>query len=142
MVAIARPRHVLIAALVIIGCYSLLSSISSTTSNRSPSEPYPEVIGPELPDSSPPNHHTYDFPEIDMLPGIPSTTIPGGAHSYGYTIFENLYLRNGTLYIVTADPSHFPSLDALLAVPLDRGTEFDLTVNESVRLKLYCATRG
>ncbi|KAE9403554.1 hypothetical protein BT96DRAFT_878635 [Gymnopus androsaceus JB14] len=124
MVIVARPRHVLFAALATAGCFILLSSFSSTPSVLSPSEA--GVIPPEI---SGPNPYAYDLPHDHSQ--IPSTRIPGGAHSYGYSIFDNLYLRNGTFYVVTADRSRFPSLDALLAVPLDRGVGFDLTANDS-----------
>lgn len=68
---------------------------------------------------------------------IPCTTIPDGAHSYGFTIFDNLYLRSGTFYVVTAaDPSEFPSRNALIAAPLEKGSNFDQEADDTVRLIL------
>ncbi|KAE9403549.1 hypothetical protein BT96DRAFT_990210 [Gymnopus androsaceus JB14] len=48
-----------------------------------------------------------------------STTIPDGAHANGFTIFDNLYLRNGTLFVVTANVEAFPAKEAILSAPLD-----------------------
>ncbi|KIK70046.1 hypothetical protein GYMLUDRAFT_150961 [Collybiopsis luxurians FD-317 M1] len=62
---------------------------------------------------------------------MPSTQIPGGAHAYGYTLFDNLYLRNGTFYVVTEERSRFPALDALLSAPLDLEKDADLKANDS-----------
>lgn len=129
MVSVARPRHVLFAVLVTAGCFILLSSFSFSASNFSPFDRIPESITPELADSISP---TYDLSEAVDTPPIPTTNIPGGAHSYGYTIFDNLYLRNGTLYVVTPHRSSFPTLDALIAAPLDMGKDVDLTANDSV----------
>lgn len=54
---------------------------------------------------------------------IPSTPIPSNpttqqkAHVHGFTVFDKLYLRGGTLYVVTSDPD-FPPRNLLLAKPL------------------------
>ncbi|CAK5272741.1 unnamed protein product, partial [Mycena citricolor] len=47
----------------------------------------------------------------------PPTTIPSGAHAHGYTLFDHMYLRNGTFYVVTANRSAFPPIPQLLAPP-------------------------
>ncbi|KAK1225030.1 hypothetical protein PQX77_012029 [Marasmius sp. AFHP31] len=46
------------------------------------------------------------------------TTIPGGAATHGFTVFDELYLRDGTLYVVTKDRKSFPRLPEILAKPL------------------------
>lgn len=61
------------------------------------------------------------------------TTIPRGAHSHGFTLFDNLYLRNGTFYVLTPDPLKFPPRRWLLALPLERSKEHSLEPSEQVR---------
>ncbi|KAL0061758.1 hypothetical protein AAF712_011361 [Marasmius tenuissimus] len=46
------------------------------------------------------------------------TAIPGGAITHGFTVFDDLYLRDGTLYVVTKDRKSFPRLPEILAKPL------------------------
>ncbi|KAJ7590491.1 hypothetical protein C8J56DRAFT_932994 [Mycena floridula] len=64
--------------------------------------------------------------EPDRNSVLAHTTIPGGAHSHGFTLFNELYLRNGTFYILTSDSSGFPEKRALIARPLERGRKYDL----------------
>ncbi|KAF8157138.1 hypothetical protein B0H34DRAFT_657522 [Crassisporium funariophilum] len=49
------------------------------------------------------------------------TTLPGGAPSSGFTIFDRLYVWNGTIYIVTSDPSAFPPAKLIISQPKDVG---------------------
>ncbi|KAJ7129079.1 hypothetical protein C8R46DRAFT_1363306 [Mycena filopes] len=51
------------------------------------------------------------------------TTIPSGAHVHGFTVLDNIYLRNGTFYVVTANRSTFPPRDRLLSRPIDLGNK-------------------
>ena len=60
------------------------------------------------------------------------TTIPGGAHAPGFTVFDRLYLRAGTLYVVTADPSSWPPRRYLISKPLEKGTGQDLEPTDEV----------
>lgn len=53
--------------------------------------------------------------------GLNYTTIPGGAHSSGFTVFDELFLRNGTLYVHTTEPSSFPPRKAIISRPFRRG---------------------
>ncbi|KAI3615660.1 hypothetical protein WG66_011909 [Moniliophthora roreri] len=63
--------------------------------------------------------------EDRLLPKMPQhphgdlnhTTIPQGAHVHGYTVFDQLYMRNGTLYIVTDKPETFPEIKKILSIP-------------------------
>ncbi|KAF9071795.1 hypothetical protein BDP27DRAFT_1446016 [Rhodocollybia butyracea] len=50
---------------------------------------------------------------------FPTTCLPQGAHVNGFTVFNNLYLRNGTFFVVSLDSSIFPSREAILSAPLD-----------------------
>ncbi|KAJ7274863.1 hypothetical protein C8J57DRAFT_1177726 [Mycena rebaudengoi] len=56
-------------------------------------------------------------PEVLLQP----TTIPEEAFVHGFTVLDNIYLCNGTFYVVTADPSTFPPRHRLLSVPLFLG---------------------
>ncbi|KAJ7135780.1 hypothetical protein C8R44DRAFT_388680 [Mycena epipterygia] len=47
------------------------------------------------------------------------TTIPHNAYIHGFTVLDNIYLRNGTFYVVTPDRPSFPSLDRLLSLPIE-----------------------
>ncbi|KAJ2914186.1 hypothetical protein MD484_g6237, partial [Candolleomyces efflorescens] len=49
-------------------------------------------------------------PNVPIAP--PGTSVQ--AHAYGFTLFDKLYLRNGTLYVVTADRGAFPPRDRIL----------------------------
>ncbi|KAJ7599181.1 hypothetical protein C8J56DRAFT_916015 [Mycena floridula] len=73
---------------------------------------------------SQPENETRIEPDRNIV--LAHTTIPGGAHSHGFTLFNELYLRNGTFYILTSDPSVFPEKRALIARPLEVGRKHDL----------------
>ncbi|KAJ7152671.1 hypothetical protein C8R43DRAFT_923814 [Mycena crocata] len=65
-------------------------------------------------------------PLANNTSGFQHTRIPNGAHVHGFTMLDNIYLRNGTFYVVTADRSSFPPLDQLLSRPVglsDAGIE-------------------
>jgi hypothetical protein len=51
------------------------------------------------------------------------------AHAYGFTLFDRLYLRNGTLFVVTKDVASFPPRDRILfkSEGLPGGVEVDAT---------------
>jgi len=48
------------------------------------------------------------------------TTIPGSAYTQGITVLDNLYLRNGTLFVLTVDQSKFPSKAEMMGEPIVR----------------------
>ncbi|KAG6863500.1 hypothetical protein C0991_005387, partial [Blastosporella zonata] len=60
------------------------------------------------------------------------TTIPRGELVYGFGLLDRLYLRNGTLYVVTSTPSNFPQKKHIIARPLDRGDGRDLNPTDRV----------
>ncbi|KAJ7773830.1 hypothetical protein B0H16DRAFT_1303994 [Mycena metata] len=63
-------------------------------------------------------------PSTDANPSdFKHTTIPGGAHVHGFTVLDNIYLRNGTFYVVTMDRSTFPPRNRLLSRPIKRGSK-------------------
>ncbi|KAJ7438918.1 hypothetical protein B0H11DRAFT_1752292 [Mycena galericulata] len=51
------------------------------------------------------------------------TTIPKSTHVQGFTLLDNIYLRNGTFYVVTHDRALFPPRENLLSRPVDAGSE-------------------
>lgn len=63
-----------------------------------------------------------DSPPPDLAlenTAITETTLPGGMLASGYTIFDRLYVRNGTIYVVTSNSSAFPPLKYVISLPED-----------------------
>lgn len=64
----------------------------------------------------------------------------------GFTVSDNLYLRNGTLYAVVDDPSSWPDLKFVLAkgIPTDLGLDTSPTdkVSRTHRLESRLVYRG
>ncbi|KAF7350300.1 hypothetical protein MVEN_01334100 [Mycena venus] len=58
-------------------------------------------------------------PNTIKTSGWEMTTIPSGAHVHGFTVLDNIYLRNGTFYVVTDDRTSLPPRDRLLSLPID-----------------------
>lgn len=56
--------------------------------------------------------------DIGLLEEIPETSIV--AHAPGWTLFKNLYMANGTLYIVSSEPrkSNFPQIRMMISTGL------------------------
>jgi len=52
---------------------------------------------------------------------ITETTLPGIVPVTGFTIFDRLYVKNGTLFVVSSKPTAFPEKNRILARPLDTG---------------------
>ncbi|KAG6910712.1 hypothetical protein DXG01_008242 [Tephrocybe rancida] len=57
----------------------------------------------------------------------PFTAIPEGAHSPGFTLLDNLYLWNGTFYVITSDVSKFPPVADMISVPRELAENVDLS---------------
>ncbi|KAJ2968384.1 hypothetical protein NUW54_g13235 [Trametes sanguinea] len=53
---------------------------------------------------------------VDTSTTIPETTIL--SHAPGWTIFQNVYMSNGTMYIVTSRPSSFPDISLITSTGL------------------------
>ena len=86
----------------------------------------PLVSQPERPT----NYSVVDTDPSDIvdlgLAGIVETNMI--AHAPGWTLFENLYMASGTLYIVTSDPGSFPKLRMMTSTGL-----IALTTPENIR---------
>jgi len=76
-----------------------------------------------------PSYHHFD---TTIANTTAETVIPGGAHAPGFTVFDRLYLRAGTFYVVTADPSSWPPRRFLIAKPFEIGTGQDLEPTDEV----------
>jgi hypothetical protein len=61
----------------------------------------------------PPSQHTL-LPDLEH--DIPQTELV--SHAPGWTIFRNLYMADGTLYVVTSTPESFPSIDLITSTGL------------------------
>ncbi|EIW63163.1 uncharacterized protein TRAVEDRAFT_141857 [Trametes versicolor FP-101664 SS1] len=53
---------------------------------------------------------------VDTSYTIPETTIL--SHAPGWTVFRNIYMSNGTMYIVTSRPSSFPDITMMTSTGL------------------------
>ncbi|KAG9035592.1 hypothetical protein FRB95_010998 [Tulasnella sp. JGI-2019a] len=72
------------------------------------------TVAPNPPSSTIIPHDTFSsLPPADPRPHTKLTR-----HAPGWTTFENLYMSNGTLFIVTADPSQWPNLRYMISVPM------------------------
>ncbi|KAH9940546.1 uncharacterized protein BXZ73DRAFT_98977 [Epithele typhae] len=54
--------------------------------------------------------------EVDLSYTIPETTML--SHAPGWTVFKNLYMSNGTIYIVTTRPNSFPDISLMTSTGL------------------------
>ncbi|KAG6901923.1 hypothetical protein C0995_006634 [Termitomyces sp. Mi166 len=83
-----------------------------------------EKAGPELPNKSTQSNGQAVDPSSVIGP---FTVIPEGAYSPGFTLLDNLYLRNGTFYAITKDVSKFPPLADMISAPRELGENVDTT---------------
>lgn len=58
-----------------------------------------------------------DVQTVDVAYKIPETTML--SHAPGWTVFRNLYMSNGTLYIVTSRPKSFPEIVMITSTGLE-----------------------
>jgi hypothetical protein len=124
-----NPRYLLAVLGVILAFTTaiLLMYLSFGSSYRYSVLPYPthENIGQGQPAEPPSSQPSEEKPE--GLPiGLRHTSIPSGAHIHGFTVLDNIYLRNGTLYVVTPDQASLPPRDRLLSRPVERGPGVDI----------------
>ena len=68
------------------------------------------------PDSRKPSSSPPQTPIPDLGHEIPQTELVN--HAPGWTIFRNLYMADGTLFIVTDNPESFPSIDFITSTGL------------------------
>lgn len=63
---------------------------------------------------------------------ITETILPPGTHASGFTIYERLYVWNGTFYVVTRDKNAHPDLKHVLSKGMDRGTTENIDPTDKV----------
>jgi len=67
---------------------------------------------------------------------ITETVLPLEIHASGFTMYERLYVRNGTLYVVMKDKSKHPDLLHVLSKGMDMGTGENIDPTEKVWSRL------
>ena len=77
----------------------------------------------------PPKPHNSPSPIPNLEQEIPQTELV--SHAPGWTIFRNLYMADGTLFIVTSNPESFPSIDLMTSTGLPA---FDTPENMAERM--------
>jgi hypothetical protein len=81
--------------------------------------PVPTVLDswhpPQPPSRKPPSPPS-PLPIPDLEREIPETELV--SHAPGWTIFRNLYMAHGTLFVVTSNPKSFPSIDLVTSTGL------------------------
>ncbi|KAJ2914187.1 hypothetical protein MD484_g6236, partial [Candolleomyces efflorescens] len=102
---------------------------SSSSSSSSPSSVNP----PTTPIT--PTSHIASTDEETTIPSTVSSSDPSvrvEAHTYGFTVFDKLYLRNGTFFVVTKDAGAFPPRGRILfkSEGVEGGVEVDATDQE------------
>lgn len=53
---------------------------------------------------------------IEFMPNLPETSIV--SHAPGWTVYRDIYMANGTLFILTSQPSDFPEIRQMASTPL------------------------
>lgn len=83
------------------------------------------------------------FPPSDALTTtgpdahITETVLPLDMHASGFTMYERLYVWNGTIYVVTKDKSKHPDLLHVLSKGKDKGTGENIDPTDKVRACLH-----
>jgi hypothetical protein len=78
-----------------------------------------EPSAPIVQDSWHPSQQLSPIPHLptpNLEHEIPETELVG--HAPGWTIFRNLYMADGTLFIVTSNPKSFPNIDLVTSTGL------------------------
>ena len=74
--------------------------------------PQPKIVPPkDTPPSKPPSQ-----PLIGSVTHLPETSII--SHAPGWTLFRNIYMANGTLFILSSTPHEFPDIRMMTSTPL------------------------
>ncbi|KAF8996225.1 hypothetical protein BDQ17DRAFT_1392068 [Cyathus striatus] len=122
---LATPTRSLLLVLIIAFLVVLFVDLD-TESHRPRLRSIPLPYVSKFLDSSDPSREPIH--PIRTLPGVTTeTTIPGGAHVHGFTVFDHLYVRNGTFYVVTSDVSSFPPRKNLIGRPVELDKDFEPT---------------
>jgi hypothetical protein len=69
--------------------------------------PQPRKPSSPSPPQSPIPNLEHEIPQTELV-----------SHAPGWTIFRNLYMADGTLFIVTSNPESFPSIDLITSTGL------------------------
>ncbi|KAJ6614757.1 hypothetical protein B0H10DRAFT_2043945 [Mycena sp. CBHHK59/15] len=119
MSSYSRTARYSLAGLWTVVCTSLVLMYLNSGARRGlRALPYPEPLsGQEINGLGP--HHP-----------VLHTTIPGNAHVNGFTVLDNIYLRNGTFYVVTPDPASLPPRNRLLSRPIPRGPGVEIEATD------------
>jgi hypothetical protein len=73
-------------------------------------------------------------------PTVGTETTQPGSNTHGFNLFDNLYLRNGTFYIVTSIPSSFMPRNHIVSRPIPRGEGVDIQATDQVCIFLrHCS---
>lgn len=109
-------KHKIIVALITGSLLLFFSSSPQIIDHVSMKVPYPPWA--DRVDSK--GEEAFTPPDLSKSAAITETTLPGGAPAPGFTIFDRLYVWNGTIYAVTSDPRAFPQLRYILSQPKHR----------------------
>ena len=72
---------------------------------------------------------------VDQARTLPETTIV--AHAPGWTLFRNLYMADGTFYVVTREPASFPESRRMISVAMfAEATAENIAAREPTREEL------
>ena len=69
-------------------------------------------------------------------PTVGTETTQPGSNTHGFNLFDALYLRNGTFYIVTSTPSSFMPRNHIVSRPTPRGEGVGIQATDQVCLFL------
>lgn len=88
-----------------------------------------------------PGKNTPEIPSKNSLVNVTvETTHPGPRHIYGFTILDQLYMWNGTFYIVTSNESAFPTRRMMISRPLNLGPGVEAEPTATVQNPLCFTT--
>jgi hypothetical protein len=86
-------------------------------------------------------YHTvkkYDEPAPFDTSAALESTILGVTSIPGFTLFDRLYLRNGTFYVVSSDGFNLPPKRNILAPPVNVGQGYDMEPTDQVSNLALC----
>jgi hypothetical protein len=124
-----RERYLLFVAFLTVVLFVLFQQGALDSTRPSPSNYTPEAYQTIIEPSEPPESHEDVTSPMDGS----FTTIPHGANTNGFTVFDNLYLRDGTFYVITSEPSSFPPRREMISKPMNMGPDADLEPTDQVR---------
>ncbi|KAG6877649.1 hypothetical protein C0992_009593 [Termitomyces sp. T32_za158] len=134
-----RSRVVLPIALILVLALLAWKADLHTLTEYAPLRPTPQPQPqpqPHTPDRDPLPTAAAAAVEPPAPPGsTPHTTIPHGAHTQGFTLFDDIYLRNGTFYVLTRDAAAFPAVADMISAPYALGPGVDTSPTSQVSVR-------